>query len=93
VTTTIVQSLDLQIFRALPAVAVVVLDASVGKLHMPIVLRKVVFQSPTMNLFWRSIGSAVAVRSTAIPLLEELLVLAFEFVVEDNATDTRALAA
>jgi hypothetical protein len=57
------------------------------------VLRKVVLDSPTMNLFRRSIRSAVAVRSAAIPLLEELLILALEFIVENDAADARAFAA
>ena len=46
-----------------------------------------------MNLFRRSIRPAIAVGSAAIPFLKELLVLTFELVVEDDATDARALFA
>ncbi len=60
---------------------------------MAVVLRKVVLDGPTMNLFRRSIGSTVAVRTTAIPLLKELLILALELAVENHAADARAIAA
>jgi hypothetical protein len=87
------QCLDLQILRPLPPVAVVVLDARIWELHVSIVLRKAVLNGPTMNLFRRSIGSAVAVGSTAVALLKELLVLALKLVVEDDAADATALTA
>jgi eukaryotic-like serine/threonine-protein kinase len=93
VTTAIVQRLDLQILGPQPSVAVLVFDARIGKLHVPVVLWKVVLDGPAMDLFRRSIGTAIAVGSTAIPLLKKLLILALEFVVEDDAADARPLAA
>jgi hypothetical protein len=60
---------------------------------MSVVLGKVVLDGPAMNLFRCAIGPAIAVRSTAIPLLKELLILALEFAVEDDTADARALAA
>ena len=64
VATAIVQRLDLQILRPHASVAVSVLNTSVRKLHVPILLPKVVLDGPTMNLFRRAIGPAVTVRST-----------------------------
>ena len=70
-----------------------VLDARVGKLDVAVVVRKLVLHGPAMDLVRRSIGSAVAVGSTAIALLQELLVVALELVVEDDAPNHRALFA
>jgi hypothetical protein len=52
-----------------------------------------VLHRPAVNLFGCAIGSAVAIRPTAIPFLKELPVLALELVVEDDTADARALAA
>ena len=70
-----------------------VLDARVGELDVPVLVRQFVFDGPAVDLVRRSIGPAVAVGSTAIALLQELLVIALELVVEDDAADHRALFA
>jgi hypothetical protein len=92
-TAAVVDGLDLEIGRPQPAVAVLVLDARVGKLDVPILVRQFVLDGPAMDLVRRSIGPAVAGGSTAIALLQELLVIALELVVEDDAVDQRALFA
>ena len=91
--TAVVQRLDLDIERSEMAVAVLVFDARVGELDVTVVVRKLVLDGPTMNLLRRSIGSAVAVRFATIAFLQELLVLAFQLVVEQNATDEGAVFA
>src|SRR5688572_17828210 len=91
--TAIVDGLDLEVERPQAAVAVLVLDARVGKLHVPILVRQLVIDGPAMDLLRRSIRPAVTVGSTAIALLQKLLVIALELVVEDDSADQRALFA
>jgi len=81
------QRLDLYVERSDVAVAVLVLDARVGKLDVTIVVREFVLDGPTVNLLRGSIGSAVAVRFATIALLQELLVLALQLVIEHDAAD------
>ena len=90
---TVVQRLDLDVERAEVPVAVLVFDARVGKLDVAVVVRELVLDGPTMDLFRGSIRSAVAVRLAAIALLQELLILALQLVVEDDATDEGAVLA
>ena len=59
-------------------------------MHVAILLWQIVFDGPAMNLVGTPIGSAVPVRATPIPLLQELLVVALQLVVEDDAADDRA---
>ena len=65
-------------------VAVLVFDARVGKLDVAIVVRELVLDGPTMDLFRRAIGPSVALGLAAIALLQELLVLALQLVVEET---------
>ena len=89
----VVQRLDLDVERSEVPVAVLVLDARVGKLDVAVVVRELVLDGPTMDLFRRSIGPSVALGLATIALLQELLVLALQLVVEDDATDEGALFA
>lgn len=89
----VVQRLDLDVERSEMPVAILVLDARVGELDVAIVLRELVLDGPAMDLFRRAIGTAIAVRLAAIAFLEELLVLAFQLVVEDDAADERTVLA
>jgi hypothetical protein len=69
----------------------VVLDADVRELDMaPVVARKVVLPCPVLNLQRIAIGSAVAVVTIAIALLQKLLIFALQIVLEDDAVDVRA---
>jgi hypothetical protein len=69
----------------------VVLDADVRELDVALVVaRQVVLPGPVLNLQRVAIGSAVAVVTIAIALLQELLILAFQVVLEDDAVDVRA---
>jgi hypothetical protein len=85
------QRLDLDVERSEMPVAVLVLDGRVGELDVTVVLWEFVFEGAAMNLLKRSIGPAVAVRFASIALLQELLVLPFQFVIEDDAADERAI--
>jgi hypothetical protein len=70
----------------------VVLDAHIRELDVaPVVARKVVLPCPVLDLPRTAIGPAIAVVTIAIALLQELLILAFQVVLEDDAVDVRAL--
>ena len=56
----VVQRLDLDVERSEMPVAVLVLDARVGELDVAVVVRELVLDGPTMDLFRRSIGPSVA---------------------------------
>jgi hypothetical protein len=83
----------LEILVTRPSVAVFVLDASVGTMHLVVVVRQLVLARPASDLLGVSNGSAVAVLAAAFPLLKEALVIPFEFVVENDSADLAALLA
>ena len=70
-----------------------VLDAEVGEADAVIEVRQVVLTCPAFDLVAIAIGSSIAVRPAAVPLLEPLLILALELAVEDDAPNVRALVA
>lgn len=82
---------DLDVLMAREAIPVLVLDAGVGEANVPVVVRQIVFARPTADLFRLPIWSTIAVRPTAIAFLEEALVVALQFVVEDDATEAPTL--
>jgi hypothetical protein len=92
-TASVVQRLDFDVERPRTPVAVLVLDAHIGKLDVAVLLRKLVLNGPAMDLLGRSIGPPVAVRLAAIPLLQKLLVLALQLVIEQHAADQRVVLA
>ena len=75
------------------AVTVLELDPRVWEAHAVVVVGKVVVLRPGGDLLGRPVGPAGAVGPPAVPLLQELLVLAFELVVENDAQDAAALIA
>jgi hypothetical protein len=84
---------DLDVERVIASIDVV-LDAHVRELHVPLVVaRQVVLSRPVLDLQWIAIGSPIAVVTIAIALLQELLRLAFQVVLEDDAVDVRAFVA
>ena len=84
------QSDDLDVDVIETTVTVDVLDACVREMHMPVEVGQVALSRPIRNLRFIAIWPAVAVCTTAIPLLQEPLVLALQLVVQDNAFDPRA---
>ena len=67
-----------------------VLDAVVGKVHLAVEVRQVVFARPVADLLLVAVRSAVAVGAVAVVLLQELLVLALQVLFEDDASDVEA---
>src|SRR5688500_1818399 len=64
-----------------------VLDAIVGKVHLVVEVRQVVFARPRPYLVLVAVGTAVAVGPAAVVLLQEFLILALQVLLEDNAAD------
>jgi hypothetical protein len=73
------------------AITVLELDSCIRETHSVAIEGKVVLLRPCRNLFRRPVGSAGAVGPPPVPLLEEVLVLAFEFVVERDTPDAATL--
>src|SRR5438132_1052070 len=84
--------LDVQVFARVipPVVGRRVLDAEVGELDVSVVARQAVLARPFGDLFRAAIRPTVAVGATAIPFLQEALVVPLELVVEDDALDAGA---
>jgi hypothetical protein len=62
-------------------------------MHVSIVVRKVVLARPQGNLVRFAVGSAVAVLAPTVPLVEELLIVALELVVQNDALHAPTLFA
>jgi hypothetical protein len=82
---------DLDVFHVPPTVGPLVFDPHVRELHAVLVRGELVLVRPFLNLVLRPVGPAVAVRTIAIPLLEEALVITLQLVIEDDPIDARPL--
>jgi hypothetical protein len=83
--------LDILVTR--PSVAAFVLDASVRKVHLVVVIRQLMLTRPASDFLRLSIGPSIAILTAAIPLLKEALVVSLELVIEDHSTHVPALLA
>ena len=66
-----------------------VLDAVIREMHLVIEVRQVVVARPVADLVFAAVRSSIAVRSVAVMFLQELLVLAYEIPLEDDAADLK----
>ena len=82
----VVRREQLDVLVVLAAVDLV-LDAVVGEVHLAVEVRQIVFARPVADLVLVAIRSSVAVGATAVVLLQELLVLALQVLLEDDASD------
>ena len=71
--------LDVQLVPA--TVRFLVLDTRIRELHVPVEAGQVVLTPPFFDLRLVAIGTAIAVSTATIPLLQKLLVLAPQLVV------------
>jgi hypothetical protein len=69
-----------------------VLDAVVGEVHLAIEVRQVVLARPIADLVLAAVGSSVAVRSVAVVVLQELLVLTLQVLLEGDAAALEIVA-
>ena len=86
VSAAVVRREQLDVLVMFPAIDLV-LDAVVGEMHLAIEVRQVVLARPVADLVLVAAGSAVAVRAVAVVVLQELLVLALQVLLEDDASD------
>jgi hypothetical protein len=89
--TAVVRRHHLYVSVLLLPITVLELNSCVRETHSVAVAGKAMVLRPRGNLFRRPIGSAGAVGPPSVPVLQEVLVLAFELVVEDDALDASAL--
>src|SRR4051812_5456193 len=66
----IVRGHDLDVLVPMPAIAVFVLDARIGKVHVTVVVRQLVLPRPPRDLLRLAIGPAVAVLLATVALVE-----------------------
>jgi hypothetical protein len=64
-----------------------VLDAVVREMHLAIEVRQAALACPVADLVLAAVRSSVAVCSASVMVLQELLVLALEILLEDDASD------
>jgi hypothetical protein len=67
------------------AIVLLVLELGVREVDALVEVREVVLASPCGDFLWLPSRAPVAIGSPAIRFLQELLVFAFQFVVEDDA--------
>jgi hypothetical protein len=75
----------------LVAATELVLDSEVGEMDLVAEVRELVFGGPTLDVARIAIRPAIAVGATAIGFLEPFLIVAFEFLIEDDAANVGAL--
>jgi hypothetical protein len=80
----------LNVLDRVAAVALVVLDPHIGELNVAVAIREVVLASPLPDLLGLPIRTTRRVRAVVIRPLEEPLILALQFAVQDNAAQTSA---
>ena len=86
----VVRRHDLDVERVIASIDVV-LHARVGELDVPLgVARQLVLSRPLLDLEYRPIRLSIRIVSVSIAGLQELLILAFQVVLEDDAVDVRA---
>ena len=89
----VVRGHDLDVLVPTPAIAILVLDAGIGKVHVTVLVGQLVLPRPPRDLLRLAIGPAVAVLLATVALVEKTLVVALQLVVENDASDPTALPA
>jgi hypothetical protein len=79
----------LDVLPAYVSVCILILNPYVGEVDLLVEVRQPVFARPVFDLGRRAVRPAVAVAVTAIALLQEALVFAFQLAVQFDAEDPR----
>lgn len=90
VSASIVQGDDLDVTVIPASVRLLVLDAQVGKMHLFVEIWKVMITRPQLNFFRVAIRRSVRIVPITIAFMQPALIVALEFVVEDDAVDACA---
>jgi hypothetical protein len=77
---------QLDVLMELPA-SDLVLDAVIREVHMVVEVRQIVFARPVTDLIRVAARPAVAVRSVSVVVLQELLILALQVLLENDASN------
>ncbi len=80
----------LDVFNGVAAIALLVLDADVGKLDVSVPVWQLSFASPVLDLLRLSVWPTRGIVAAAIGRLQEALVLALQFLFKDYAADLSA---
>jgi hypothetical protein len=86
----VVRCSHLHVLDRTSAITVVILDANVRELEVPVDERELVLARPLLDLFRATIGLTSALTATAVGLLQEALVLAFELFLEHDTPNPPA---
>jgi hypothetical protein len=89
VRTSVMDGHHLDIFMIAAPVELLVFDPKIGKMHLLVEVREVVFVGPLFDLSRIAIGVAVVVLTLPVARVQPLLVLTLELVVEDHPLDAR----
>jgi hypothetical protein len=81
---------DLYVFNAAAAIPLLVLEANVRELDVPIDARQMPLARPTFDLLRRPVGATGRVAPSTVRGLQEALIVAFQFLFEDDAMHPRA---
>ena len=82
---------DLDVLDVAAAVGPLVFKAQIGKVDVPVEERQIVLVRPLLDLSRIPVWTSISIGPVAVAIVEKLLVLAFEFVVEDNAMNSHVL--
>ena len=82
---------DFEVLVTGQPIAVLILDARIREVNVSVVVRQVVLASPPRDLLRLAVRPPIAILLTAIALVEEPLIVALEFVVEDDTVDAATL--
>jgi hypothetical protein len=85
--TAVVERCHLDIFDIAATVGPLVLQAKIGKVDVAVEEGQVVLLRPLLDFSWIAARTAVRIRLIAVAIVEELLVLALQFVVEHDAVN------
>src|SRR5262249_3245476 len=84
----IVRREQLDVLMELPAIDLV-LDPVVGEMNLVIEVRQIVIACPVADFVFIAARPAVAVRSATVVVLQELLVLALEILLANDASNLK----
>jgi hypothetical protein len=79
-----------QILDVRTSVAVVVLDAHIGKLHVFITHRQLIRHGPLRNLICVAVRTTTTIPTTTVGGLEEPLIGTLQFIIQNDAADASA---
>jgi hypothetical protein len=86
----VVRCSHLHVLDRTSVITVVILDANVRELEVPVDERELVLARPLLDLFRATIGATPALTATAVGLLQEALVLALELFLEHDTPNPPA---